>query len=66
MEIRTIDGKKYILIEDKLVEVERFDSQGKPVIKAYGEEIPRADGGQDVVVHVPCMKIGCRTSQDGR
>jgi len=61
-----IKGKKYVKVQDKLVEVDRLDSHGKPVIKAFAEEIPREDGGQDVIVHVPCLQLGCETPQDGR
>jgi len=61
-----IDGKNYVRIGDKLAEVDHIDSRGKPVIKAVGEEIPREDGGQDVIIHVPCLRIGCKTAQDGR
>lgn len=38
-------------IGDKIVEVENG------VVKATAEEIPRADGGVDVVVHIPCLQI---------
>jgi len=62
-----IDGKNYVRIGDKLAEVDHIDSRGKPVIKAVGEEIPHPDGsGQDVIIHVPCLRIGCQTPQDGR
>ncbi len=41
-----------IRIGDKLVEA---DASGK--IKATTEEIPRKDGGVDVIVHIPCLQI---------
>ena len=41
-----------IQIGDKLVEA---DASGK--IKATAKEIPRADGGVDVVVSIPCLQI---------
>ncbi len=40
-----------VQIGDKMVEVENG------VIKATAEEIPREDGGTDVIVHVPCLQI---------
>ena len=40
-----------VQIGDKIVEIE------DGVIKATAEEIPRPDGGVDVVVHVPCLQI---------
>ena len=40
-----------VRIGDKVVEVE------DGVIKATAEEIPREDGGTDVIVHVPCLQI---------
>lgn len=44
-----------VKIGDKLVDVDT--SSGKPVIHATAKEIPRADGGVDVVVSVPCLQI---------
>jgi hypothetical protein len=41
-----------IRIGDKLVEA---DASG--IIKATAEEIPNANGGTDVVVHIPCLQI---------
>lgn len=38
-------------IGDKIVEVKNG------VIHATAEEIPREDGGVDVVVHVPCLQL---------
>ena len=40
-----------VRIGDKVVEVE------DGVIKATAEEIPREDGGTDVIVYVPCLQI---------
>ena len=42
-------------IGDKVVEVDT--SSGVPTIKATAEEIPRADGGVDVVVKVSCLQL---------
>jgi hypothetical protein len=42
-------------IGDKMVEVDM--SSGVPVIHATAEEIKRPDGGQDVIVKVPCLNI---------
>jgi len=42
-------------IKDKIVDVDT--SSGVPTIKAKAEEIHRPDGGVDVVIHVPCLKI---------
>ena len=51
---------KFIRIGDRLVEVQGFrlvSGKQVPVIKARAVEIPRADGGVDVVVKVPCLQI---------
>ena len=41
-----------IRVGDKLLGA---DASGK--IKATAEEIPREDGGVDVIVHIPCLQI---------
>ena len=46
-----------VRIGDKVVEVENG------VIKATAEEIPRSDGGMDVVVHVPCLQIAGKSQK---
>jgi len=43
-------------IGDKLVKAAR-DEKGIPVIKARTETIKKPDGTQEVIVHVPCLKI---------
>jgi len=53
----TIDGKNYVRIGDKLVEVDHLDASGKPVLKCWSEETPNANGGMDCTVHVPCLQI---------
>jgi len=47
-----------IRIGNAVVEVERFDETGHPIIPCYAEDIPNAKGGNDVVVHVPCLSMG--------
>jgi len=51
-----------IRIGNKLVEVDRIEN-GVPVIKAYAEEIPREDGGQDVIIHVPCLDMSIKQNK---
>jgi len=46
----------YVQVGNKLVEVDRIEN-GVPVIKSRTEVIKKPDGTQDVVVHVPCLKI---------
>jgi len=46
----------YVQVRNKLVEVDRIEN-GVPVIKSRTEVIKKPDGTQDVVVHVPCLKI---------
>lgn len=51
----------FIKIGDKVVEVNRFETiNGKqvPVIQATAREIKNPDGTQDVIVDVPCFKMG--------
>lgn len=52
-----IGDKKYVRIGDKLVEIERFDENGKPVIKTYSTEVRHEDGRVDITIHVPCLQI---------
>lgn len=52
-EILTIDGKKYVRIGDKLIEV---DENGQPK-GIWSEETPNAQGGQDCTIHVPCLQV---------
>ncbi|MFB0523912.1 MAG: hypothetical protein ACETVZ_00100 [Phycisphaerae bacterium] len=60
-EIIEIDRKKYLRIGDKLVEIDRFDANGKLVLKAWSEETKREDGSTDVTVHIPCLQIATKT-----
>jgi len=52
-----IGNKKYIRVRDKLVEIDRFDDNGKPVIKATSTEVRHPDGKVDVTVHVSCLQV---------
>ncbi len=56
--------KMTIRIGGRLVEIDRFVN-GIPVIKATAEEIKHPDGRQDVVVHVPCLKLAAEQKQVG-
>ncbi len=49
--------KMTIRVGGRILQVDRFEN-GIPVVKATAEEVKRADGGQDVVVHVPTYSIG--------
>lgn len=51
------NGKKYIIIGDKAMEINSFDEAGKPVIKVESEKIVYPDGRQDVIIRVPCLSI---------
>lgn len=57
-----IEGKEYVRIGDKLAEVDRFDKNGKPVIKATSTETRHPDGRVDVTIHVPCFQIASKTN----
>jgi len=46
----------YVQIGDKLVEVARVEN-GVPILKSRTEVIQKGDGSQDVVVHVPCLRV---------
>lgn len=59
----TIGDKKYLRIKDKLVEIARFDENGKPVIEATSTEVRHDDGRVDVTVHVPCLQIAGKTNK---
>ena len=58
-----INGKNYVRMGDKLVEVVGFDQQGKPVLKTWSEETPNANGGTDCTVHVECLQIAGTTNK---
>ena len=55
-----IEGKSYVRVGDKLVEIDYFDEQGKPVLKCWSEEKPNANGGMDCTVHVSCFQIAAK------
>lgn len=55
MSIVKIDGKDYMRVGDKLIEV---DKNGKPK-GVWSEEIPNATGGVDCTIHVECLQIAC-------
>ena len=52
-----VDGKDYVRMGDKLVEVDHLDTNGNPVLKCWSEEKPNAAGGMDCTVHVECLQI---------
>lgn len=51
------DGKKYVKLGDKALEIASFDVNGKPIIKVESEEISYPDGRQDVIIKVPYLGI---------
>ena len=60
-----IDGKKYVKIKDKLVEVDRLDANGKPILKTWSEETKHPDGRVDCTVHVECLQIAATPNKPG-
>lgn len=60
MAIIRVNGKDYVKMGNKLVEVDHLDTNGKPVLKCWSEEKKNAAGGTDVTVHVPCLQIAVR------
>ncbi len=54
------DGKKYMKIGDKAIEI---DADGKPVIECISEEKTYPDGHVDVTIHVPCLQIISKTNK---
>ena len=57
------DGKQYLQVGDKLAEIDRIEN-GIPVLKARCETRPNAEGGQDVVACVPCLRLSARAGGD--
>lgn len=57
MSYERIGDKNYVRIGDRLVEIDHFDANGKPVIGCWSEETPNENGGMDCTVHVPCLQI---------
>lgn len=55
-----INGKNYMRVRDKLVEIDHLDGNGKPVFKCWSEETPNAAGGMDCTVHVECLQIAVK------
>ncbi len=51
------DGKKYLLIGDKAVPFDKVDSNGRPIIEVKTEETINQNGGKDVKVKVPSLKV---------
>ena len=51
-----------VQVGDKTLPVDRIEN-GVPVIQAWGEEIPNANGGQDVIIHVPCLGVNAQAKQ---
>jgi len=63
MNIIEKEGKKYLIIGEKAIEI--IDIQGGiPKIKTVSEEIQREDGSIDVVVKVPFLKIDSKKEQE--
>lgn len=52
-----VQGKDYVRVGDKLIEVDHLDEAGKPVFKCFSEETPNENGGQDVTIHLECLQI---------
>ena len=57
MAIHTINGKSYLRVKDKLLEIDHFDTRGKPVIKTTSIEKANAAGGTDITICVECLQI---------
>ena len=51
------EGKQYLKVGDKALEISSFDKAGKPIIKVESVETPNENGGTDVTISVPCLKI---------
>jgi len=51
------EGKKYLRIKDKLLFIDHFDKDGRPVIGCWSEQTPNAQGGFDCTVHVQALQI---------
>lgn len=57
MSILKVNGKDYVKMGDKLVEVDHYDEKGKPVFRTWSEEKIHSDGRIDCTVHVECLQI---------
>lgn len=55
-----VGEKNYVKMGDKLVEVDHFDENGKPVLVCWSEQTPNANGGVDCTVYVPCLQIAAK------
>jgi len=61
-----INGKNYVKVGNKLVEVNHFDAAGRPVISVWSEEKKNSAGGMDCTVHIPCLRIAGESKSPGK
>ncbi len=54
------DGQKYIVVKGRAIPFTEVDGSGKPVIKVESETKKNENGGQDVTISVPCLKVASK------
>lgn len=59
------DGKQYMKLGNRLIEVSSFSAEGKPVIKCSSEQTPNANGGMDCTITVPCLRLANKQNKLG-
>jgi len=51
------DGKKYLILGEIAIPFNEVDANGKPIIQVRSEETINENGGKDVKVFVPVLKV---------
>lgn len=63
MKIIKKDGKEYLKIGDRAVEISGYDKNGKPVIKPRVERIKDKNGKEHVKIIMPSLKIRIKNNK---
>ena len=51
------DGQKYLVVKGMAIPFSETDASGKPVIKVDSETKINKNGGKDVIIKVPVLKV---------
>lgn len=60
-----IEGRQYVRVRDKLVEVDHIDAKGKPVVVCTSKTVRHDDGRIDCTVIVPCLQVAAKPKRPG-
>lgn len=51
------NGQKYLVIKGRAIPFSETDSNGKPIVKVESEEKINENGGKDVTIKIPVLKV---------